>query len=66
MRDTNRIPRILEKLRIVWEKHPDMRLNQLMFGLTVQLIEGNNPDAFYVEDDKFEKALDKHLEKVDN
>lgn len=30
MRDPARIPRILEALRVEWEKQPDMRLGQLL------------------------------------
>ena len=30
MRDPKRIPKILDRLRIVWEKYPDLRLGQLI------------------------------------
>lgn len=30
MRDPERIPEILNRLRTVWEKHPDLRLGQLI------------------------------------
>lgn len=46
MRDPDRIPIILDKLRNLWQKYPDLRLGQLItmfFG---------NKDIFYIEDDK--------------
>lgn len=30
MRPPERIPLILERLRLAWEKHPDLRLGQLV------------------------------------
>jgi hypothetical protein len=30
MRDPNRIPVVLDSLRQVWERHPDLRLGQLI------------------------------------
>lgn len=53
MRDTDRIDRIVDKLRTAWHVCPDMRLTQLM----------NNLGAieFHMEDDKTEASLDKFL-----
>jgi len=32
MRDPKRIPIILERLKIIWEKNPDLRLGQLILN----------------------------------
>jgi len=47
MRDPARIPVILERLRRVWETHPDLRLGQL---LSAAADHARGPDIFYVED----------------
>lgn len=50
MRDPERIPVILGRLRKVWEKNPNLRLGQLItnvFG-----------DAYYIEDEKLVEALE--------
>jgi hypothetical protein len=48
MRDPARIPIILERLRKVWEAHPDLRLGQLVVnGATVR----PHSDPFYIEDE---------------
>ena len=51
MRDVKRIPIILEKIKEVWLKNPDLRLTQLIgncFGAG---------DLYYVEDDLLLKKL---------
>ena len=60
MRDPDRIPRILEKLRAYWEANPDLRLCQIVSNLNPS----GTPDPFYVEDDVIEKALDKESEEI--
>jgi hypothetical protein len=57
MRDPNRIPRILEKLRIVWEYAPDLRLGQLVENAKLASPH-HNIDTFSAEDDQVEKGLD--------
>jgi uncharacterized protein YihD (DUF1040 family) len=57
MRPTNRIERILEKLKRVWEKQPDTRLGQLISNLPK-----DDRDIFFIEDEELEKMLDKDLE----
>lgn len=54
MRDPNRIDEIIERLRIVWKRNPDLRLGQIM---------GNSfrdPELYYVED----RALITRIEEV--
>lgn len=53
MRNLDRIIPLLEKIREVWYKNPDLR-----FGQLIECIRGNNIDLFYLEDDKFEDKID--------
>lgn len=51
MRDPKRIDRIIRKLGIIWRKHPDLRLMQLL---------GNcfpSGDHYYKEDSDLEEGL---------
>jgi len=52
MRDKNRIPKLLERLRIVWEKNPDLRLGQMMPPEC-------KCDVFYEEDEPLMKYIEK-------
>lgn len=56
MRDPARIDRMLEVLREVWNKHPDLRLGQI-----VEVARSNGgldrTSTFYVEDDALEEGL---------
>ena len=67
MRDPARIDRILEKVRSVWKRWPDFRISQLFVCVTTP---GEHPntatayDPFYLEDDRFEAALDGWLNKM--
>jgi len=56
MRDPSRIPIILERLRLVWEKNPDLRLGQLIQNL--------EKSFFYLEDDDFLDDLEQFYEKI--
>lgn len=46
MRDPNRIPVILEEIKKIWEKNPDLRLAQLIGNLQTR-----DGDLYYVEDE---------------
>ena len=46
MRNKERIPGILAELQKTWEKVPDLRLMQLLMGIT-----SKDGDGFYVEDE---------------
>ena len=61
MRDCKRIPRITEKLMKCWCKVPDWRLCQLFENL--RSFSGRQ-DLFYVEDEDFEKLIDKFIEEM--
>jgi len=58
MRDPARIPRMLDLLRQVWERSPDLRLGQIVSSATMAGGWGQN-DPFYCEDDVTEKGLRK-------
>lgn len=58
MRDINRIPKILERLQQIWEKHPDLRLSQLLVNLQTF----KNDDLYYKEDEAFIKMIEEFYE----
>lgn len=51
MRDPNRIDRILEAVKAIWKKHPDMRLGQLLCNVL------RDPALYYIEDADLVSAL---------
>jgi len=55
MRDPERIAPILELIKEIWEKCPDLRLTQLIMN-ALRL----NQDPYYIEDDDLLKALQKY------
>ncbi|MDD3263365.1 MAG: hypothetical protein PHT94_00550 [Candidatus Nanoarchaeia archaeon] len=57
MRDPNRIPVILEALKVFWESRPDERLGQILSNVN-RITSINNHDIFYMEDDNIVKGLD--------
>jgi hypothetical protein len=68
MKNPNRIPTILEKLRVFWESSPDLRLGQVVMTLTTGALRRETPprtvvcsEVFYVEDDVVEAVLDQEL-----
>lgn len=52
MRDPNRIPKILNQLRKIWEQYPDLRLEQLILNCFEDV-----HVAYYMEDDKLIKLM---------
>lgn len=54
MRDKERIPTVLAELQKTWEKVPDLRLMQLLMGIT-----RSDSDAFYVEDETLVSRIQK-------
>ena len=51
MRDSNRIDRILNEIRIIWKKCPDLRLGQLILNAI------DDPALYYIEDEELVKLL---------
>lgn len=58
MRDPDRIKRILNKLEIAWMAAPDLRFGQLVDNICF-LYDKQQCPQFYLEDDRFEIALNK-------
>ena len=56
MRDPNRIPQIINALKMYWEKHPDQRLGQILSNVN-NVTEDRIDDIFYMEDDQIIKGL---------
>ena len=54
MRDPARIPKVLAEVQKVWEKHPDLRLGQLVVVAASQAY----MDAFYIEDENLVKGME--------
>lgn len=59
MRDPRRIKRILALLENAWQEVPDWRLGQLISNIARDV---GWSDAYYLEDDDFEKELRKHID----
>lgn len=59
VRDPDRIDHVIEKVREIWKKYPDLRLGQLLDNAVVMhtLPIGQN-HIFLVEDEELVKALD--------
>lgn len=55
MRDPGRIDPILEEVRRIWKKNPDLRLVQVFRH--IQSLNQGPMDSFYVEDVEWEKIL---------
>lgn len=58
MRDPKRIPTILHKLHILWEKNPDLRLGQIVENAKAASKVSPKMDTFYIEDEVIEEGLD--------
>ena len=55
MRDPKRIWPTLNKIAEIWQMHPDLRLGQLLIGIT------QKSDLFYLEDDELMENLEAYL-----
>jgi hypothetical protein len=62
MRNPDRIPIILERLKKLWEKYPDMRLAQLI-GNVYPCTEYTRIDAYYTEDEEYISNMEKMYAK---
>lgn len=51
MRDVKRIPIVLNAIQRYWEKHPDLRLAQIVSNMAFP------SDPFYLEDDELVKKV---------
>lgn len=57
MRDPERIERMLEKVRTIWNRSPDLRLLQLLINAQQSSYHGGL-DSYSVEDHAVEEGLD--------
>lgn len=57
MRDPKRIPKILKRLKKIWEKNPDLRLAQLI-GNVYPCTSSDYIDPYYIEDEPFLKRME--------
>lgn len=61
MRNPSRIYPLLNKIGDIWIKHPELRFGQIIENIKrVNKID----DLFYIEDNKFEKLIDKFNKKI--
>ena len=58
MRDVNRIDVVLNEIKNIWKKYPDLRLGQLICNVV------RDPALYYIEDDKLIEALKELYENV--
>ena len=60
MRDKKRIKKILQKIESLWEEEYDLRFMQLLTGIIKPKV---SQEHFYLEDEDFEKMLDKMIDR---
>lgn len=59
MRDPNRISPILDRIARVWESHPDLRLGQIITGVTSYRASApQGKDLFYIEDEELIELIE--------
>lgn len=58
MRDINRIDLILDRLKTLWKKYPDLRLGQLILNVL------QDPVLYYIEDEELIETLEKAYESI--
>lgn len=63
MREQSRIPRIVSKLTMLWQLHPDLRFGQLMALVESRMGELTNTNLFYIEDDVWENFFNEIVEE---
>lgn len=56
MRDVERIPKVLDKIKGIWLRYPDLRLCQLLENIKPT----NLNDMYYIEDEDLLKLLEAH------
>jgi uncharacterized protein YihD (DUF1040 family) len=64
MKDTKRIKLVLKRLEKVWLDHPDLRLGQLLMGIT--RTGETNPKLFYMEEEELLQKLDAFEKTFEN
>jgi uncharacterized protein YihD (DUF1040 family) len=66
MRDPKRIAKVLERIREVWERNPDLRLGQIVVNAAkaASYSDLSQSRLFYIEDEQLLEGID-NLEKLD-
>lgn len=65
MRNPARIYPLLNKIGDLWIKHPDLRFGQLIENIKrLDKTTRISNDLFFIEDDEFEKLIDKFGDKI--
>ena len=64
MRNTERIPRILNLIEQIWKINPDLRLNQIITTANKYNSEYSSEFIFYVEDSALESGLSQLLKDL--
>ena len=59
MRDPGRIDKILDDIKSIWKKHPDMRLGQLLCNVIPETY------MYFVEDDSMIDAVKKYYGQIE-
>ena len=62
MRDPKRIDEMLELIRQVWTKSPDLRLGQIIVGAVAP--EQPCPEVFYIEDAELRIRLETYRQRI--
>ena len=57
-RDWNRIPKILEQLKSLWSRYPDMRLGQLLENVV-------RNGLYFIEDENLMEELKNYYDKLE-
>lgn len=60
MRNPDRIPKILNEIEKIWQRHPDLRLGQLILNLEYRL------PLYQIEDEELVAALKSLYKGVEN
>ena len=63
MRDPQRIDEMLQLLRQIWIREPDLRLGQLVFN-AARIRDPEIADVYSVEDAVLQKGLRRYLERI--
>ena len=58
MRDKNRIDRILDRLKTLWKKYPDLRLGQLILNVI------NDPALYYIAAEELIDLLEEFYNNI--
>lgn len=63
-KNRNRIKPLLSKVEEAWQKHPDLRLGQLLIGLLRSEEVTPCPGLFYLEDEELLRRLEVRLNEI--